>query len=600
MRDYDVIVIGSGFGGSVTALRLTEKGYKVGVLEAGQRFTRESLPKTSWDLRNYVWAPRLGFKGIQRLHRLKDCVVMGGAGVGGGSLNYANTLYEPPQAFYDDPSWSHITNWRSELAPFYDQARRMLGVNINPTMTPSDVEMKKLAEQFGRGDTFRMTPVGVFFGRDEKKEPGVAVPDPYFGGVGPDRVGCTECGSCMTGCRVGAKNTLNENYLGLAERAGTKVHPLTTVTAVRELKDGGYAVDTVKTGRWRTKRPDRVFTADKVVFAAGAYGTQTLLHKLRETHLPKISPRLGYLTRTNSEALVGARTSHKNTDYTQGVAITSSWHPDDVTHIEPCRYGKGSNAMALLNTVLTDGGTRWQRYRQAMVTLAKKPSIIKALVPRKWSEQIIILLVMQTLNNSITVFRKRSIFGVKRLSTRQGEGEPNPTSIPVGYEAARKLAENIDGIAGGLWSDMFNIPMTAHFIGGCTIGATSEEGVIDPYHRLFGYDGLYVVDGAALSANLGVNPSLSITAQAERAMSLWPNKGETDKRPPVGAEYQRIDAVFPAHPFVPATAPGALRFTTAPTLPLVAMPASPVTTPERIPSDVLPVVQPPVQPAETN
>ena len=247
---YDVIVIGSGFGGSVSALRLTEKGYRVGVLEAGRRFTPETLPKTSWRIRDFVWAPKLGCTGIQRIHVLKDCLILGGAGVGGGSLNYANTLYEPPQPFYDDAQWAHITDWRDELAPHYDQAKRMLGVVTNPTTTPSDVEMQRLAEQFGKADTYHPTPVGVFFGRDGEQEPGRTVPDPFFGGAGPERTGCIQCGSCMTGCRHGAKNTLVTNYLYLAEQNGATIHPLTTVADVRPRPDGGYEVSTTRTGRW--------------------------------------------------------------------------------------------------------------------------------------------------------------------------------------------------------------------------------------------------------------------------------------------------------------------------------------------------------------
>ncbi len=559
MTDYDVLVIGSGFGGSVSALRLTEKGYRVGVVEAGQRFTDDMLPKTSWDVRNFVWAPKLGLKGIQRIHLLKDCVILAGAGVGGGSLNYANTLYEPPAPFFQDPQWAHITDWRSELAPYYAQARKMLGVVKNPTMTPSDVEMKRLAEQFGKGETFSLTDVGVFFGRDGSTEPGVTVADPFFGGAGPERTGCIECGECMTGCRHGAKNTLVKNYLALAEKAGAVIHPLTTVTSVRRLADGTFAIDSVRTGRWRTKRPDKTFTASQVIFAAGTYGTQSLLHKLRDTTLPAISDRLGHLTRTNSESLLGVRIDKPKADYTEGVAITSSWYPDDHTHIEPCRYGKGSNAMGLLNTVLTDGGSRMQRWTTALRLLITKPKLTKLLVPRRWSERVIILLVMQTLDNSITVLRKKTRFG-SILTSTQGDGEPNPTWIPVANEAARRLAENVDGEPGGTWGDLSNIPMTAHFIGGCSIGDSAATGVIDPYHRLFGYDGLHVVDGSALTANLGVNPSLSITAQAERAMALWPNVGETDLRPPLGSAYERIEPTFPLHPVVPADAPGALSF----------------------------------------
>jgi cholesterol oxidase len=414
--------------------------------------------------------------------------------------------------------------------------------------------MKRLAEQFGVAHTFREAPVGVFFGA-----PGRTVADPYFGGVGPERTGCIECGECMTGCRHGAKNTLVKNYLALAESAGTVVHPLTTVTAVRPLRTGGYAVDTVRTGRWSARHPDRTFTAEQVVFAAGTYNTQRLLHRLRETTLPNISPRLGHLTRTNSEALLGVRIDRPREDYTRGVAITSSWHPDENTHIEPVRYGKGSNAMGLFNTVLTDGGARRRRWWQLLLTLVRKPSALRLLVPRRWSERVIILLVMQSLDNSITVLRKRTRLGFRKLTSVQGEGEPNPTWIPVANAAARQLAENVNGLAGGTWGDLMNVPMTAHFIGGCAIGATPGTGVIDPYHRLFGHAGLHVIDGSALSANLGVNPSLSITALAERATSLWPNRGDVDQRPPLGSPYRRMRPIPPDAPIVPAGAPGALR-----------------------------------------
>lgn len=554
---YDVLVIGSGFGGSVTALRLTEKGYRVGVLEAGQRFTPETLPKNSWHLRSFLWAPHLRCFGLQRIHILKDCLILAGAGVGGGSLNYANTLYEPPQPFYDDPQWADITDWRDELAPHFAQAKKMLGVVTNPTITPSDIEMQRLAEQFGKGDTYRPTQVGVFFGRDDKQEPGATVPDPYFAGAGPQRTGCIQCGECMTGCRHGAKNTLVTNYLYLAESNGAQIHPLTTVTDVQQRSGGGYDVTTTHTGSWR-RRGGQAFTADHVVFAAGTYNTQKLLHKLRETHLPRISARLGHLTRTNSESLLGVRVDDPKHDYTEGVAITSSWHPDENTHIEPCRYGKGSNAMGLLNTLMTEGGTRRNRWRQFFASMLRRPAQLRLLIPRKWSERVIILLVMQTLNNSITVLRRRG-----RLTTVQGEGEPNPTWIPVANRAAEQLADNVAGMAGGTWGDLMNIPMTAHFIGGCAIGDSPESGVIDPYHRLYGYAGLHVVDGSTLSANLGVNPSLTITAQAERAMSLWPNAGDRDERPAQGKIYERISGVNPIRPAVPAGAPAALRYVTS-------------------------------------
>ncbi len=558
-HDYDVIVIGSGFGGSVAALRLTEKGYRVGVLEAGRRFDEHTLPKTSWDVRNFLWAPRLGCTGLQRIHLLKNVVILAGAGVGGGSLNYANTLYEPPEPFFTDPQWAHITDWRDELAPFYAQAKRMLGVVVNPTMTASDVEMKRLAEQFGKGETFRLTPVGVFFGRDGRQEPGVRVPDPFFGGVGPDRTGCLQCGACMTGCRHGAKNTLTTNYLGLAERAGAEVHPLTTVTDVRPRRGDGYLVSSRHTTGWLRRR-GRVFSAEQVIFAAGTYNTQKLLHQLRDSHLPGISARLGELSRTNSESLLGAVSRSRTADYSRGVAITSSWHPDADTHIEPVRYGRGSNAMGLLSTALTDGGSIGSRWRQWLAVAVRHPALaFRTVIPRHWSERVIILLVMQTLNNSITVLRRRGRLGRARLTSEQGAGQPNPSWIPVANQATRQLAANIGGIAGGTWGDLFNIPMTAHFIGGCPIGDSPATGVIDPYHRLYGYPDLHVVDGSALSANLGVNPSLSITAQAERAMALWPNRGEPDQRPAPGQPYRRLAPIPPVRPVVPASAPGALR-----------------------------------------
>jgi cholesterol oxidase len=367
----------------------------------------------------------------------------------------------------------------------------------------------------------------------------------------------------MTGCRHGAKNTLVTNYLYLAEKNGAEIHPLTTVTDVRPRPEGGYEVRTTRTGRW-FGRTDRTFTADQVVFSAGTFNTQRLLHKLRESSLPNISGRLGYLTRTNSEALLGVRVAKPAHDYTQGVAITSSWHPDESTHIEPVRYGKGSNAMGLLNTLMTDGGTRRHRWWQFLMAMVRNPLKLRLLVPRKWSERVIILLVMQTLDNSITVLRKRTRLGRKKLTSAQGEGEPNPTWIPVANQAAEQLAENVGGLAGGTWGDLMNIPMTAHFIGGCSIGDSPATGVVDPYQRLYGHPGLHVVDGSTLSANLGVNPSLSITAQAERAMSLWPNRGEADTRPGLGEKYLRIDPVTPRNPAVPDSAPAALRYAAVP------------------------------------
>ncbi|MGW7362537.1 GMC oxidoreductase [Streptomyces sp. NPDC054841] len=592
--DYDVIVVGSGFGGSVSALRLTEKGYRVGVLEAGRRFTRETLPKNSWDLRNYLWAPALGLFGIQRIHLLGNVMVLAGAGVGGGSLNYANTLYVPPAPFFNDPQWKDITDWEGELKPYYDQARRMLGVRLNPTMTPSDVHLKATAQAMGVGDTFHMAPVGVFFGdgRDAvgedgagedgagkaKAKPGAEVPDPYFGGAGPSRRACTECGECMTGCRHGAKNTLNENYLYLAEKAGAVIHPMTSVVAVAEDSRGGFAVKTLRSDNKR-KGKGRTFTAQRVIIAAGTYGTQTLLHRMKDTGLlPRISGRLGELTRTNSEAIVGAQTDNRRyrkrhgeekVDFTRGVAITSSIHPDANTHIEPVRYGKGSNAMGGM-TVLQVPYSATHRVAAWAGNMIKHPWLaVRALSNRRWSERTIIGLVMQSLDNSLTTYRKPKGLGKGLLTARQGHGAPNPKQIPEATRAASILAEEINGFAGSNVGELMGTPLTAHFLGGCPIGASAESGVLDPYHRLYGHPGISVVDGAAVSANLGVNPSLTITAQAERAMSFWPNKGDTDPRPEQGVSYARLSPVAPKSPAVPADAFGALN------LPFLGMPAVP-------------------------
>ncbi|WP_239456529.1 GMC oxidoreductase [Nocardioides solisilvae] len=563
---YDVLVIGSGFGGSVSALRLSEKGYRVGVLEAGARFTDADFASTSFDLKRYLYMPAAGLYGIQRIDVLRNCLILAGAGVGGGSLVYANTLYEPLDAFYRDPSWSHITDWKAELAPYYDQAKRMLGVVENPLRTPSDDVMQRVAEEMGVGDTFHPTPVGVFFG-GPGQEPGEESADPYFGGAGPARNACLGCGECMTGCRHNAKNTLVKNYLHLAEQLGAVVHPLTTVTRVRPRPGGGYTVQ----ARWTKAKLSRrsavkEFTCDQVVFSAAALGTQKLLHQLKATgDLPHVSDRLGVLARTNSEAILGALAPDLSTDYSRGVAITSSFHPDDHTHVEPVRYGRGSNVMALMQTVLADPVPGESRVRTWLREMWRERANALDLYDLKhWSERSVIALVMQTLDNSITTIRVRTPLGW-RMSSRQGHGEPNPTYIPQAYEAARLMAKAIGGTPGGNIGEPFERPLTAHFIGGCTIGDSPETGVIDPYQRLYGHEGVHVVDGSAISANLGVNPSLTITAQAERAMALWPNKGEVDPRPALGEGYRPVEPVRPLRPAVPEHAPAALR------LPVVAV-----------------------------
>ena len=580
--DVDVLVVGSGFGGSVAALRLAEKGYDVVVVESGRRFADAEHAATSWDLRRFLWAPRLGCYGVQRIHRLPDVVLLAGAGVGGGSLNYAGTLYVPPRQFFVDPQWADITDWAAELAPHYDQAARMLGVVDNPCDGPVEDIMRAVADEMGVGHTFRKTPVGVFFGRDRgdgvpRREPGVTVADPYFGGVGPARTGCTECGNCMVGCRVGAKNTLVKNYLALAERLGVRIQPLRTVVDVRPIDPhddaAGYIVTTERTGAW-WRKDRRTTTARQVVLAAGTWGTQRLLHRMHVSGgLPRLSGQLGVLTRTNSEALLGAMTRRvPGIDLTRGVAITSSFHPDEDTHVENCRYGKGSNAMGVLSTVLVDGDGRGPRWLRFIGRAVRRPDLVaRTLSARRFSERTVIGLVMQSLDNSLIVSGRRRPalrwlgFNPVGLTSRQGHGEPNPAWIPAGHRAVRLIARRLaarTGVpadAGGGLGDLFDVPLTAHFLGGCVIGETAARGVVDPYHRVHGYPGLHIVDGSAVSANLGVNPSLTITAQAERAFALWPNRGESDPRPPQGEPYRRLAPVPPRRPAVPATAPGALR-----------------------------------------
>jgi len=557
-----VIVVGSGFGGAVAALRLSEKGYQVTVIEAGHRFTPEDLPRTSWDVRRFLWAPALGCHGIQRIHVLPDAVVLAGAGVGGGSLVYANTLYvpEPDSAFWSDPQWAAITDWYAELAPYYDQASRMLGVVTNPTMTPADRVVLAAARDMGVESSFRLSPVGVVFGR-----PGAPIPDPFFGGAGPERRGCLQQGTCMTGCRNGAKNTLETNYLWLAERAGAVIIPDTTVLAVAPGTDGRWTVTTAPTGR---RSPRRRLVADHVVIAAGTWGTGLLLHRMKDAGvLPYVSDRLGELTRTNSESLGGAqrrlRGWRRKGPLNRGVAITSSVWLDEHTHMEPVRYGHGSNLMGLLGTVLTDGGGRVPRAVRWLGQVARHPvlAVTYLLGLGSWSDRTIIGLTMQTGNSSITTSARRTILGGWTLTSRPGAGERPPRWIPQANAAYRAMARHVGGGALSGLSEIANIPMTAHFIGGCPIGANVQEGVIDPYHRVFGYEGLHVLDGSTVSANLGVNPSLTITAQAERACAMWPNAGDADPRPALGSAYRPVAPVAPRNPAVPAGASGELRLT---------------------------------------
>jgi cholesterol oxidase len=505
-HDYDWIVIGSGFGGSVSALRLAEKGYRVAVLEAGRRYRDEDFAKTTWNARRYYWLPRLGLKGIFRMTLFKDVFVVSGCGVGGGSLGYANTLYRPTEgsAFYRDPQWAELEDWESALAPHYETAERMLGVTKYEGEGPADRLLRELAEEMGVPETYSTTRVGVFFG-----EPGKTVPDPYFGGEGPPRAGCIRCGACMVGCRHNAKNTLVKNYLYFAERAGVQILPERTVAEVRPLgaPDGsdGYRVTSERSGAWLNK--DRqTLTARGVVVAAGALGTNQLLQRCRRGGaLPRLSKRVGYLVRTNSEAISAVTTKDDRHDFTKSIAITSSFYPDADTHIENVTYGPGADSISFLFTVLGKARSK----------------LTRPLWPLKWSRRTVILLTMQTLDNSMRLVPKRNLFGPgPRLQTQEDPDKPNPRFIEAADTATRRAAEKLDAVPqAGLTEQLFNIPTTAHIMGGAVIGEGPETGVVDRRQRAFGYENLLVCDGSAIPANVGVNPSLTITALTEHAMS---------------------------------------------------------------------------------
>jgi cholesterol oxidase len=517
VRSYDVVVVGSGFGGAVAALRLTEKGYRVAVLEEGRRFEPQDFPRTSWHVRDYLWAPRLGCRGIQRITPLRDVLVLSGAGVGGGSLVYANTLYEPPASVWSDPDWPE------ELAPWYEQARRMLGVARFRGDTPADGVLRTVAERLGVAVTFEPTPVGVWFGDD-----GV---DPYFAGAGPPRNGCDLRGACMTGCRRGAKNSLDRNYLWLAERGGAEIFPETRAELLSVSDDSSRS--------WVVETSRGPFLAREVVLAAGVLGTVALLLRSGVG-----GPRVGDDVRTNSEVIVGASARGTGVDYSRGVAITSMIRADEHTQIQAVRYGKGSNLMGLLGTILVDEGgpVRW-----VGAALRHPLAFARSVRLRGWSERTVILLVMQSRESALRLRLKRG-----RLTTLDSTA---PGTIPVANEAARIAAEAIGGDAGSSLNEvLLGTPTTAHILGGACVDA-----VVDRYHRVVAAPGLHVVDGAAVNANLGVNPSLTIAAQAERACSLWPNAGDEDPRPPLGAPYVRLRGVSPRRPAVPARAPAALR-----------------------------------------
>jgi cholesterol oxidase len=519
--DCDWLIIGSGFGGSVSALRLTEKGYRVVMLEKGRRLRGPDFPKTNWDLKRWLWMPQLGWRGLFKMTFFRHVTVMSGVGVGGGSLVYANTLPIPKDDFFQSSSWGHLAGWKEELAPHYATARRMLGATVNPLNTLPDRVLKEVGEDLGRTD-FQPTTVAVYFG-----EPGVTVKDPYFNGEGPERTGCNSCGGCMLGCRNDAKNTLDKNYLYLAERRGLTLHADTEVTWVRPLPEGGYEVEALRGAR-RFFREKLRFTARNVVFAGGVLGTTDLLLKLKEhpDGLPRLSDRLGDGVRTNSEALIGIVSGRKDEDLSTGIAIGSILHTDERSHLEPVRYSAGSGFFRLLMAPQVPGATMFARLAGLFGMLARHPvRFLRAWFVPDFARRTMILLYMRTLEGHLRMRLGRGLTTALRRGVLTGLQEgPAPTAnMPEAFDLAKRVSDKLDGYPMTMVSEtVLGIPTTAHILGGCCMGDSARTGVIDHQHRVFGYDGLYVVDGSAISANPGVNPSLTITALAERAMTFIP------------------------------------------------------------------------------
>jgi cholesterol oxidase len=521
--DYDYVVIGSGFGGAVSAMRLSQKGYNVLVLESGPRTNPKNLPKSNWDIRKFLFMPSLGLKGIMRADFLGGIMVLSGAGVGGGSLVYANTLIEPESESFKQAAWPEkvgVSSWFEELKPYYSTAKKMLGVTESPSKYPADQAMKRSAEKLGYGDSFHSVDVGVYFG-----EPGVKHPDPFFNGEGPERSGCTECGGCMIGCKENAKNTLDKNYLYFAEKNGAIIQADSMVD-VMEPFHNGYKLTVVKPGIINTKK--RTLTAHKVVLAAGVLGTMKLLLKSRNEAktMSLLSPTLGSEVRTNSESLIGVRSAKNDVNFSEGVAIASGVNPNGHTKIEAVRYPNKSDAMVMLSWPLMSAKTIPGRLFESLKWITRYPvKFVLSRLPKNMAKQSIILLVMQSIDSKmkfkwsrrpLTLFRKS-------LAADFSDGRP-PVHIAEGNELALELAEEIGGDAGGSIPDLFNTSVTAHILGGCPMGNDESEGVIDANHQVFNYPGLYIAGGAAIPANLGVNPSLTITAMAERFVEKIPAK----------------------------------------------------------------------------
>jgi len=511
--EFDVVIVGSGFGGSVAAMRLSQKGYRVAVVEAGKRWRADDFPKSNWNVWKYFWAPRFRCFGIQNITLLKGVMVLHGTGVGGGSLVYANTLMRPDDSVFEDPSWNPSVAWSRELAPHYDMARRMLGVTTNPALLEGEEALRRVGERMGAASSFHATEVGVFFGTPNEK-----VPDPYFSGAGPERAGCVLCGGCMVGCRYLAKNTLDQNYLYFAERFGTRVFPETRATRIVPT-GGGFEVETKSTTAFFARKGPRL-RARRVVLAAGVLGTVELLLKNRDVYrtLPNVSARLGDFVRTNGESLLGATSFDRHRELSRGIAIGAAFHPNSLTKIENVRYPSGSGAMRLLAVPLTPDGnfvTRPLKMLARMVT--RLPAMLRLLGVLDWARSTVILLVMQSVDQHLRLRLGRSLFRPWRRLKGAPTDKAIPSHLPVAQRAAEILAAEIHGEPQNVISEvLLRTPATAHILGGCSIGSSPDDGVIDARHEVFGHPGLYVCDGSVIPGNLAVNPSLTITALAER------------------------------------------------------------------------------------